>query len=208
MSNNQKHGKSFEDLIKINYSGSSDHGRLNTSRFDIESKFDKDKNLPTSVKTTKSNTVCLSDARRIFSNNEPHRIIVGKYEQNNNRKAINEIYEIIVNEKTLDKLKGNLDFKQVEDFHNSLKNFKKGEHTEARDYAKKHKQEIIESTDALIQLNAKIDSKTQRRLQCSIGLDKLIETVGEENVIVHTEQFGSIGLPVNIISPKRNLNDK
>lgn len=208
MSNNQQHGKSFEDIVKINYSGSSDHGRLNTNPFDIESKFDKKLGLSTSVKTTKSNDIGLSDARRFFSNEEPHRIIVGKYTQNKNKKEINEVYEIIINEDALRKLKGDLDFNVVNEFHEKIKTFAKGNHKEARIYAKNQKQLIQSTSDTSIKLNPKIDSKTQRRLQCSVSLNKLMEVVGDDNVTIHTENFGNIGLPINIISPKRNLNDK
>ena len=39
---NQKHGKTFEDLFKSAYPGSSDNKRSNTADFDIEGKFNKE----------------------------------------------------------------------------------------------------------------------------------------------------------------------
>lgn len=68
MTNNQLHGKRFEDFIKGCglFPGSSDSGRSVTAGFDIEAKFDKIRGLPTSVKSSGSDGIGLSDARRFF----------------------------------------------------------------------------------------------------------------------------------------------
>lgn len=200
---NQLHGKSFEDILKSSFSGSADAKRSHTAKFDIEDKFDSEMGIPTSIKTMKTDNIGLSDARRFFENEEPFRMLVGKYSQQGKIKSLDTLYEFILDEKALNKIKGNLNFETVKQFHEEICSFKKGEHKEARVVAKKHKKELEETSPSLVKLNPKIDSKTQRRLQCSIALKDLISAVQPENIKTHTENFNSLCLPVKIISPAR-----
>ena len=60
----------------------------------------------------------------------------------------------------------------------------------------------------IINLNPKIDSKRQRRLQCSLSLNLLIEKSINYNII-HTSydsRFMNIQLPININSKQREFN--
>lgn len=185
----QEHGKTFENMLKSCFPGASDHGRSNTSEFDIEAKHDKDRHLPTNIKTTKGNTVCMADAGRIFKlKGGGFRLLVLQYEQVKNHKRPIAIHEFYPTEKEWEALKRKIKPAQVSQFHDALKTFKKGEHSQARAFAKKRREEIEAmakkgpSGEKLpgFRLNPKIDSKSQRRLQCSVQLSHLIAMIKDQ----------------------------
>ena len=211
MASNQLHGKKFEDLIKSVFPGSSDKQRKNTSIFDIENFYDKEKKLNTSIKTKKKNKNSneifeLADVRRIFSINEDYRMIVGLYEQKGDRKTFIEIIEYIIKKEDLKKLKSLLSYSEVETFHNTICSFKPGKNgqKEGRLFCINNKSKLQEKT--LITLNPKIDSKSQRRLQCSIKRKILENIIPESQRFVHSDFYKDLVLPITIISEKRKFN--
>lgn len=210
MACNQMHGKNFEDLIKSTFRGSSDQGRLSTSVFDIEANFDKERNLNTSIKVTKKSNknkevFPLSDARRIFSLDEDFRMLIGLYEQNGERKVFSSVLEYIIKKEDLDKLKGDVTLEQITDFHETLKTYPEGKHRSARVFHKKRNKELKPHT--MISLNPKVDSKTQRRLQCSIKRDVLESVLSPDQIIIHNDEFRELQLPVIIKSGQRKFNE-
>jgi len=210
MTRNQLHGKTFEDYIKACglFAGSSDGGRSATATFDIEAKYDKSSGLPTSIKSTGSNTVELADARRFWMIDEPHRMIVGQYKQDGAYKIFTVVHEFIITNSNLAHLRGELTHHSVAAFHNGLllNHFPKGTHIEARKWAKTQKVALA-GYNTLIKLHPKIDSRSQRRLQCSVALDVLIET-SEPNghYTRHTESIGGFPLPQRLMSTAREFN--
>lgn len=205
---NQLHGKTFEDIIKSEFRGSADHGRKTTSIFDIESCFDKKLNLNTSIKVTKLNkynneTFPLSDARRIFSINEDFRMIIGFYEQVLNVKVFSKIIEYIIRKEDFEKLKGALTLAEVSDFHEGLRSFEVGKHRQARLYHRKIKPSLQLKTNII--LNPKIDSKNQRRLQCSIKRKVLESVLNPEQIIEYNDFYNNLVLPLKFKSEKRIL---
>jgi hypothetical protein len=206
MAASQGHGKTIENQIKALFGNASDYNRSPTEKFDIESRFDSDKNLPTSIKTTKSNFIGLADARSIFSINQDFRLLIIKYEQIGATKKINEVIEFFPTVENWNDLKGTLGFEQVEFFHNELKTFKAGEHFRARAWAKAHKDMLVNQYHSAIRMEAKIDSKNQRRLQCSVAEADLKTYI--PNHIVHTQYYRDMVLPYSIRSAPRERNEK
>jgi hypothetical protein len=209
MTNNQLHGKTFEDFIKACglFSGSADGGRSATSNIDIEAKFDKKRGLPTSIKATGSNTVELADAREFWKIDKPYRIIVGRYAQDGAFKIFHEVHEIIISIDDLANLRGELDFETVAAFHNGLllNHFPKGTHEQARQWAKRQKK-LLAHLDTRIALHPKIDSKSQRRLQCSVKLNTLIELgTASGNYVHNTQSIGNFPLPQSLLSSAREF---
>lgn len=209
MSVNQLHGKKFEDFIKACglFPGASDSGRTIIADFDIEARFDRVRHLPTSVKSTGNDTVTLADARRFFSINQDFRMIVGAYEQIEKQKKFAQIHEFILTYAGLEMLRGTLDVAAVTSFHSDigLGQFPRGSHVEARAWAVGRKAELASHSTRII-LNPKIDSKSQRRLQCSVRLGDLIvagETYGEYKL--HTDAIGDFALPVIQNSARREF---
>ncbi len=209
MTNNQLHGKKFEDLIKGCglFLGSADGGRSHTAAFDIEAKFDKVLGLPTSVKSTGSNVVGLSDARNFFSISQKYRMLVGFYTQVDLRKQFGIVHQFVITTKVLDTLRGKLTLDDVTRFHQGLllTNFPAGSHLEARQWAREQKF-ILSEKQSMVTLNPKIDSKKQRRLQCSVLLSDLIDVCKTNGqYYLHDDTIGDLVLPIIQVSSARNL---
>lgn len=207
-SNSQMHGKAFENMLKAVFNAS-DTQRSNTCKFDIEAKFNKEQNTPVSIKTIKQGTksICMSDARRFFENEESFVMLVGVYVQKDKRKVFEHIVEYNITNEALKKIKGELTLQDVQDFHMEIKNFAYGYHIEARDFAKQKLKQLKNKQTSII-LNPKIDSHSQRRLQCSLPVDKLEKILGKENIKVHNENFGFLTLPIVIFSEERKISMK
>lgn len=207
MTNNQAHGKKFEDFIKACglFRGSSDAGRLPTASYDIEAKFDRERGLPTSVKTSGGNSISMSDARRFFGVSEDFRMIVGKYKQRDDRKEFAQIHEFILPVKSMDWLRGDLTLRDVTDLHNGLllSEFPREEYEAARTWAHSQNAELAKRSSKVI-LHPKIDSAGQRRLQCSVHLNDLIEAASRYGkFILHDELIGDLVLPIVQVSSRR-----
>jgi hypothetical protein len=212
MSPNQLHGKRFEDFIKSCglFPGSADAARSPTSPFDIEARFDRVCGLPTSIKTTGSNVVTLADARRFFATPAPYRMLVGRYRQVGDRKEFCEVHEFMLTDRALDDLKGELSLGDVAAFHEGLhiSRFPLGMHQDARRWSR-DRQRQLRSRASRIVLNPKIDSGTQRRLQCSLRLTSLVEAASHwGEYMLHTEQIGSVILPIVQASPRRTFKPR
>lgn len=205
MSKNQLHGKTYEDHLKSVFPGSSDHERSNSSSWDIEKDYDKIAQLPTSIKTSKSKVVELADARKVWLLNEPYRLLVGKYNQVGDVKEFHTLCEFLVSLEEHQKLLGDITYNEVEEYHKSLLTFKLGFHEDARKWAK-YKKQILKPR-SIIQLNPKIDSKTQRRLQASIKLDELMSNIKQYTVLNKDEFYRGISAALRIQSSAREFNE-
>lgn len=207
MSKNQLHGKTYEDHLKSVFPGSSDSARLPHSSWDIESKFDKDKGIPTSIKTVKNKgkiSIDLADARKFWSIDRDYRMLVALYDQSNDVKNFHTLYEFHITKAEHQQLLGSVSFSEVESFHNILLSYKEGSHAECRSFAKQKKAHL--KNNSIVQLNPKIDSKTQRRLQCSIGLDNIRAIVKTQNVFYANDFYRGISVAFSIQSSKREFN--
>ncbi|MYK44495.1 MAG: hypothetical protein F4039_10490 [Gammaproteobacteria bacterium] len=208
---NQMHGKAFENHIKaangIFSYAAADRKRSTGERFDISGDDDLVLKIPTSIKSSQGEVIALSDARKFWESFDyvPYRILVGVYLQRENEKEFREIHEIIIREDYREYLLGTVTLDQVTNFHNGLLGFKRGRHAEARGWADERLEEL--RTDlGLVYLNRKIDSKTQRRLQCSVGLSDLIEVVNRRDYTLHNLEFGNLILPLRIKGGSRKFN--
>jgi hypothetical protein len=214
----QKHGKQFEDALKaLLFPGASDKSRKPTETFDIEAEFDRALGLSTSVKASKGCvTVALADARRFWNIDTPYRLMVACWRQKSkNVKEFYDVHEFIMHGEILSQLRGAVSYNMIEGFHDGLgvKHFPQGQHIAARQWAKVRKKEI-EALGSLLILNPKIDSKTQRRLQCSVKLSTLkrladecpVHAEGVANHVVHRQSIGDMILPLSIKSEPRQFS--
>jgi hypothetical protein len=179
-SSNQSHGQLWDDLIRmafypteLTYSA--------TGKWDVYSVCDKIHNLNTNIKTIQGDTIYLSDARRIFEINETFRLVLVNYEQVGDWKVFTQLLEYWITPDHLKSLFGSIQIDCVERIHNGIASFGPGEENakQARAYAKAEIEKLKDLGNA-IQLNPKIDSKNQRRLQCSVSkkdLSRIVEPV-------------------------------
>ena len=194
---NQLHGIFFEKKIQALYEVYDDS---HTNKWDIPSKKGR---LPISIKTTKNNTIGLSDARRIFSIDCDWKLIVGVYKQSGDLKKFVEIREYVLTADIFDTLKGNVSIDEIEDFHNTLLSFQKGQHKKARLWARNRKNELKDRL-SFIKLNPKIDSKNQRRLQCSI---KVTDLDSVATPTIYTDEYMGLKLStLKVNSLSRTFN--
>lgn len=174
----QAHGNAYEDRVIRERTGMSkeDYDSLKpngyTSEFDLSKGQVVDYNG--SIKTTKNNTICCSDVvRKMMHTN--YRLIVGQYEQVGKEKVFHTEYEFFITPDDDKVLWGKMDIQEVREFVEYVKSIPAGK--EGQLNTKSHRkmlQEQIQDTEALFKLNPKVDSKNQRRVQCSLHIDKLI----------------------------------
>jgi hypothetical protein len=209
MTRNQLHGKKFEDLIKAAlFPGAADSARSVTARFDVEAKFDRVLGLPTSIKSGKGKHVSLSDARRFWEVDQDFRMIFGSYSQEPGYKKFAVIHEFLFTPAMLHALRGEIDLDDIAAFHHGLglTNFPIGRHSDARVWALSEKRRLFARRSSII-LNPKIDSKSQRRLQCSVPVSALValcESAGRH--VVHNREIGDLVLPFTLRSSAREFN--
>lgn len=142
-----------------------------TKHYDIpsnENKFNNTENI--SIKTSKSNTICLGDCLRIF-NSEETTIILVKYKQLHSQRKIVEIIEINFNSEFKTLLFGLITESEIKELQNYIKAIPEGSpSSEIKNTYKKMAQNLKKG---ILTFNPKVDSKKQRRLQCSIsGIEK------------------------------------
>jgi hypothetical protein len=160
-------------------------------------------NLPTLIKSTKSNTIWLADARRFWSINEPYRLIVGEYKQIANMKSFKIIREFLITPVEHQKLLGTVSFQEVSDFHDQILTFGIGQHKIARASAKKLKSSL--KSRSIVQLNPKIDSVDQRRLQCSVAMNALIKNIATQTKYAETDTYRGVAVSIDIQSSARQF---
>lgn len=214
----QAHGKQFEDMLKAcRFPGSADHGRSSTAGVDVESKFDRDLGLDTSIKTTRNcGVVTLADARAVWVISTPFRLMVGCWRQvTPTAKEFYEVREFIVHGGMMDWLRGSVSLADVTALHVGLglAAFPHGHHIEARAWAKRE-QARLKTIGTRLTLNPKIDSKGQRRLQCSVPMATLMEMASllpcirddVPNLVTHVTHVGGLPLPFPLRSPPRSFS--
>jgi len=169
----QKHGFTWENEIKNKVYGLPIE-KNNTETHDIQRTKNKVEDANVSIKTTVSGTVCCGDVLRFYDYNfnETNTIIIINYKQEGTEKVIKEIIEVEYTKEMHEHLFGMLTRKDLEEFRKSVKSVPYF-HPEINRYRKeiqKKKKEVTKNTNSKIVLNPKIDSKDQRRVQCSFKL--------------------------------------
>jgi hypothetical protein len=176
----QSHGNQYEELViqevtgmdKKNYDSTKKNGY--TSVWDIERGEYSDSDI--SIKTTGNNTICMGDIRRMRTHNN-YSLIVGVYNQDGNYKKFNKQYTFNITDNDICRLWGNMELEVIETFVNYVKNIPYGKEGQlsTKEYRNALLNEIYDNS-ALMTINAKVDSKKQRRVQCSMKLDELISS--------------------------------
>ena len=174
----QAHGNHYENevirertgMTKEEYDALKENGY--TSEFDLASGLVVDYNG--SIKTTKNNTICCSDLLRKMKHDDYH-LIVGVYKQVGKTKVFHTEYEFFITPADREVLWGDMKYENVEAFVNYVKSIPAGkEAQQSTKSTRKLFQEEVQCKSALFKINPKVDSKKQRRVQCSLHIDKLI----------------------------------
>ena len=182
----QNHGLVFEDKViqritgmpKLAYQSLLKNGY--TSSMDIHKGYNSDHNY--SIKTSKDGkAIGCGDILRFTRHceSEPFKIVSAAWTQINNKtKLFNKVFEFDITPKQYAVLWGGITPDKLEPFVNYVKNIPHGSAGQAANKDLwKQKRDIIyeECGKGIATIDAKIDSKSQRRVQCSIKIQDMID---------------------------------
>lgn len=181
----QAHGFGYEDqkikertgISKKEYDSMKKNGY--TSEFDLIQGLLVDYNG--SVKTTKNNTICCGDILKKISHKDYH-LIVGVYKQQGKIKVFHTEYEFFITPEDYKTLWGSMEYEQVKVLVDYVKKIPRGKEDKQTKLTRNFLKEEIQCENALFTINPKIDSAKQRRVQCSLHIDKLIAAGIKYNV--------------------------
>ena len=175
----QAHGNYYEDLktrqitglSKAEYDALKENGY--TSGMDIMkglmSAYDY------SIKTSKGNTVDCGDILRRRQETD-YNLVVGCYSQVGDNKVFYSEYTFYIRPEHEQKLWGKMNYNQLAEYVDYIKNIPAGR--EAQQETKTERtvlKNCIEDKNALFKIHPKVDSKKQRRVQCSVKMSDLIK---------------------------------
>lgn len=179
MSEVQAHGNKYESIIIYERTGLSKKKYDKLKKGGYTSSFDLCYGLfvdyDASIKTTSSNTICCSDLLKMMGHTGDYRLIVGCYEQVGNEKVFHTQYEFFIESQHYEMLWAGMKYDLIEDYVNKVKSVQRGEEGQ-RQYqlvAEYWKSEV-QSDESMFVINPKVDSKKQRRVQCSVKLDEML----------------------------------
>lgn len=173
----QRHGFDFENWVKQTFFAEFNAGY--TQKWDVPGEANylakipnEFYHLPVSIKTCKfGSPIGFGDAVRQYSNNEDFLLVVGFWRQDGNYKNFVAVEGVKVSTTDWKNLFLPLDLADLVLLDSTIKNIE-SHYSEARRAAKELKNSD-KFKQTKITLNPKIDSKTQRRLQCSLPFNIL-----------------------------------
>lgn len=180
MAESQLHGFTFESLIISEFNLVKD--AKYTSKWDAYTELD----IPVSIKSTKTRNLGLGDPFKFFEVKSSFNLIVVCYTQLNLKKEISKVLNVLMSiefikkhfvEELLDDLaKLNLMIKSVPPgpvsraTRETIFNFKKDLEGKFLNF------------NSNLKLNPKLDSKSQRRLQCTLDLDIILTELPYQSI--------------------------
>lgn len=216
----QNHGFIFEDIMHIGHNGVSkeEYDRVNPegyiAPFDITSGVLSDFNG--SVKTAKTNSgIACGDILRMFKHtkNEDIRFIIGVWDQiSKTKKKVHTIYEFYLTPEHHKSLWGNFEQSMIEEYVDYVKSIPAGKQSQLDNnsiYKAKVKHIYEVYGKPIMKINTKIDSKKQRRVQCSFSIDNLIDIGIPYNKYEdgYPTEYNNIKLPLLLNSESRKFNN-
>lgn len=192
-----------------------------TNGIDLPSQYNRLDNCNLSIKTTcRKQSVCMADCLRLYDllDGVNYHMVDIRYihDDKTATKNIDSITEIdLTNKRSL--LFGTVTRDQLKELDEEIKRIPKNQ-TRSEETEKKYKnlltilrRQIAESSGK-IQLNPKIDSGNQRRLQCTVNYKKLQELIEQNPVIVvsksSSNDFRGGSITKQIPSSRRALKKK
>ena len=175
----QAHGNYYEDLktrqitglSKAEYDALKDNGY--TSGMDIMKGLLSVNDY--SIKTTNGNKIDCGDVLRRRQETD-YILVVGVYSQVGENKVFHTEYTFYIKPEHEQKLWGRMNYNQLAEYVDYIKNIPAGR--EAQQETKTERtvlKNCIEDKNALVKIHPKVDSKKQRRVQCSVKIKELIK---------------------------------
>ena len=127
-----------------------------------------------SIKTTNGNRVDCGDILRRRDEKEYH-LVVAQWEQCGDNKVFYNEYTFFIKPEHEQKLWGRMNYNLLADYCTYIKNISAGK--KAQQETKEERQILkncVEDKNALFKIHPKVDSKKQRRVQCSLNIKELL----------------------------------
>lgn len=210
----QNHGIVFENIIIQSITGISkdDYQKLipgsYTSAMDIHEDVLSDKFY--SIKVSKNgNNIDCGDIIRFLHHLKTQEFVmlVGCWKQSSSQiKSYYQITEFHFTPDDYTKIIGSICMESLKDFVEYVKSIPAGKEGQIQNSKiwKEKRNLILKGTNSIIKINAKIDSKNQRRVQCSLSLRDLITSNITHNT--YNVEYKGIELPYKQISSPRFFN--
>ena len=128
-----------------------------------------------SIKTTGGNVVDCGDILR-RREEEKYNLVVAVWEQVGMTKVFHTEYTFYISPSDTQKLWGNMSYMKLKEYDDYIKSIPSG--LEAQQESKVTRtilKTVTEDKNALFTINPKVDSKKQRRVQCSLKITQLIK---------------------------------
>ena len=174
----QAHGNYYEDLKTRQITGLSkaDYDALKENGY--TSGMDIMKGLLSisdySIKTTNGNKIDCGDVLRRRQETD-YNLVVGCYSQVGENKVFHTEYTFYIKPEHEQKLWGRMNYNLLADYCTYIKNISAGK--KAQQETKEERQILkncVEDKNALFKIHPKVDSKKQRRVQCSLNIKELL----------------------------------
>ena len=175
----QAHGNYYEDLktrqitglSKVEYDALKENGY--TSGMDIMkglmSAYDY------SIKTTNGNKIDCGDILRRRQETD-YNLVVGVYAQCEDNKVFHTEYTFYIRPEHEQKLWGRMNYNQLAEYVNYIKNIPAGKKAQQETKTERTLlKNCVSDKNALVKIHPKVDSKKQRRVQCSVKIKELIK---------------------------------
>ena len=175
----QAHGNYYEDLKtrQITGLGKAEYDALKENGY--TSGMDIMKGLLSvndySIKTTNGNRVDCGDILRRRQETEYH-LVVAQWEQCGDNKVFYSEYTFFITPDLEQKLWGKMNYNLLAEYVDYIKNIPAGK--EAQQETKTERtvlKNCVEDKKALFKIHPKVDSKKQRRVQCSLNIKELLK---------------------------------
>jgi len=187
----QAHGFIFQDWVVGKFLD-----MAYTADWDIPKKINHITNKNVSIKTSlwKSGGVGLGDILNQFNINDDFQMLVAFYEIIKDRKKVVNIQLVTISKDKWREMWGNLKEEDLYKFIGLVKsshgkNLSGQELDDFRENIQKEKKEIFKDYDGKFSIHPKIDSKKQRRVQCSLPFNTFFREFNIENEKMETYNF-------------------
>jgi hypothetical protein len=207
----QRHGFSFEKWVRNSLFGEYEGNYM--QKWDIPPARNQHQsippdfwNIPVSVKTAKyGSPIALGDVLGQRSIDEPFLMIAGFWRQRSpSEKWFEDIGWVKFTPAKWGALWGSLSLSQITEIDRTVKNLD-SHYSVARRRAQEWKTRVVSSSGSRIVINPKIDSKKQRRVQCSLPFHDFWDAVGRKAEIHDSPLLFDLPFHNPVISSSRSF---
>ena len=128
-----------------------------------------------SIKTTNGNKIDCGDVLRRRQETD-YNLVVGCYSQVGDNKVFHTEYTFYIKPEHEQKLWGRMNYNLLAEYVDYIKNIPAGKQAQQETKTERTVlKNCVEDKNALVKIHPKVDSKKQRRVQCSVKIKELIK---------------------------------